>query len=390
MSERRPPRLLLAVLVYNGRTFVPACLDSVARVRSHSLETDVDALVLDDCSPDPGWSEELEAHCAELDLDYYRSPRNLGIPRNMNLALMRSLQAGYDYVIVANSDTVFPSNLADSMVAVAQADPRIGSVVAWANNAAIYSLQIEDDEIARLETVDWLSGVLAGEFGTEALDVPSGVGFCLLMPAEAVHQVGLFDPVFGRGYCEEVDWCLRSGRLGYRITLAPGVFVYHKGRGSTEAAGLIRREHDSVSANERILDLRYPEFRDAVASFQRSDLLDRTRARATERIVNEGARQFGYSVDASWLPHPRREGDSVRFLVDPDGQIPVLRAEFLGIRCEMALSGRGLLAGLQEAYGRPPERVTVFDRGRFTEMLREESAAGALRFEDRCGYPERV
>ena len=143
MSERRRPRLLLAVLVYNGRAFVPACLESVARLRDRSRTVDVDALVLDDASPEPGWSGELESLCEHLGLGYYSSPRNLGIPRNMNLALLRSLRAGHDHVLIANSDTVFPANLADQLVAVAQSDPGIGSVAAWSNNIAIYSLPVQ-------------------------------------------------------------------------------------------------------------------------------------------------------------------------------------------------------------------------------------------------------
>ena len=103
MSERRRPRLLLAVLVYNGQAFVPACLESVARLRDRSRTVDVDALVLDDASPEPGWSGELESLCEHLGLGYYCSPRNLGIPRNMNLALLRSLRAGHDYVLITNS-----------------------------------------------------------------------------------------------------------------------------------------------------------------------------------------------------------------------------------------------------------------------------------------------
>ena len=99
------PALLFAITVYNGREVVFPCLRSVARMAPK--KTVVDVLVLDDASPEPGFSEEVEAACAELGLGYYRSPWNLGIPRNVNLALLWALEADYDYVVVANSDVLF-------------------------------------------------------------------------------------------------------------------------------------------------------------------------------------------------------------------------------------------------------------------------------------------
>src|SRR6266699_578429 len=102
-------RALLAITVYNGRDFVPRCLQSTKSISTEVA--DLDVLVLDDASPEPGWSEELELLCSSLSVGYYRSPRNLGIPRNVNLGLLRARYADYDYVIVSNSDVIYPSNL---------------------------------------------------------------------------------------------------------------------------------------------------------------------------------------------------------------------------------------------------------------------------------------
>src|SRR6202521_651506 len=131
-GELRRRRILLAVLVYNGQSFVAGCLESAAIIEGGPH--DVDVLVLDDCSPDPGWSEAVEALCVRLGIGYYRSPRNLGIPRNMNLALLRGVAKGYDYVVILNSDVVLPRNLVDGMVPVAEYSDNVGTVTAWSNN----------------------------------------------------------------------------------------------------------------------------------------------------------------------------------------------------------------------------------------------------------------
>src|SRR5688500_1460007 len=117
-SAADPARVLVAVLVYNGRDFVPRCLESISRLEKGASEADV--LILDDHSPDPGWSEELSELCAAHNFGYYRSPRNLGIPRNFNLGVLRAVSAGYDYVVLLNSDVVVPYNLVDQLVQTAR------------------------------------------------------------------------------------------------------------------------------------------------------------------------------------------------------------------------------------------------------------------------------
>ncbi len=92
------PRILLAITVYNGQAFVPRCLQSAARVGRQTA--DLDVLVLDDASPEPGFSAALAQHCARLGFRYYRSPRNLGIVRNVNLGMLAATEGAYDYLLM--------------------------------------------------------------------------------------------------------------------------------------------------------------------------------------------------------------------------------------------------------------------------------------------------
>jgi GT2 family glycosyltransferase len=194
-------RVLVALLVYNGRAFVPRAIESVARLQVLSTQK-VDVLVLDDASPDPGWSDELAELCQQQNVGYYCSPRNLGIPRNMNLGLLRAESAGYDYVVILNSDVIVPANLADELVAAIEIPSSDGAVIAsstaWSNNASIFSLANDDPDrfLANQIVVDHVSTALASEFRNEIVNLPVGMGFCLCVSKVAIDAVGLFDPVF--------------------------------------------------------------------------------------------------------------------------------------------------------------------------------------------------
>ena len=127
---------------------------------------------------------------------------------------------------------------------------------AFSTNVSIYSMPNTDPDVhlSDQSVVDWLGATLAGLYGGTAIDIPAGISFSMIIPIDVVTAVGVMDPVFGRGYCEETDWSLRSHQTGYRIALAPGAFVYHQGGGSNRDAGLLEDGHTSVPAHERIID----------------------------------------------------------------------------------------------------------------------------------------
>lgn len=354
------PRVLHCITVYNGRAFVPAAIDSALRL--DKSDVDIDVLVLDDASPEPGWSGELENFCKEQGAFYYRSPRNLGIPRNVNLGLLAAVSRGYDYVLISNSDVLYPKGLMPPLLAAAKRD-KVGSVTAWSNNVSIYSLPNDnaDAYLADQPTVDWLHATLTGYFGDVIMDVPAGISFCILMHTDVVREVGIMDPCFGRGYCEETDWSLRSLKAGYRIGVAPGTFVYHKGCGSNREAGLVFGNLSTVPANEAIIDLRYPQFRTQVGNFMNSGILAQAHEDAIRHIIRSAVNQFGYSVDLGLMPQRHEDGRDVRVVFSPDHFAEKVVAMFLGFRLEIEVSGTSGIDGVIDYFGQRPKAVVLYD-----------------------------
>jgi GT2 family glycosyltransferase len=389
VSQR--PRVLLVITVYNGRAFVPACIRSAMDLDRSTVDADV--LILDDASPEPGWSDELRALCAELGAQYYLSPRNLGIPRNVNLGLLRAVDASYDYVIISNSDVIYPRSMLETMIETHRSDPKIGSVTAWSNNVSVYSLPNSDPDLnlSSQPIVDWVSASLAGEFGDAAIDVPAGISFCIQIPTEVVRTVGIMDPVFGRGYCEETDWSLRSRARGYRITLSPSTFVYHHGRGSTEAAGLVTGGHTTVPENEAIIDLRYPFFRSQVDAFLSSDILDKAWTSASRRIIRDAATAWGYRLDVGWLHRPNKHDDQfVRVTVEPDGGTPLVTMEFKGFVHQLETTSEAAERSIIDLLGRDPLSANVRDAGALARALRSQLEGRGVVVARGANYPTRV
>jgi len=384
-------RILVALLVYNGEEFVGPCLSSLARMDAGPHTTDV--LVLDDASPNPGWSERCRDMTTDLGFGYYRTPRNLGIPRNMNLGMLRAVDAGYDAVILLNSDTILPANLIPTLMRPLVEDDSVSSATAWSNNASVYSIPNSDpDHLAEHpEIIDWISELMDEEFDGQAIPVPSGVGFCMAIPTRVIKDVGLMDPVFGRGYSEEIDWCLRSHTMGYKSILAPSCFVYHAGSGITKVEGLVGDGDHTVAAHQAIIDQRYPLYISQLIALPASSILDGMRERGLQRIMISAARERGYRLEASRLNQNADERDVVRFRIDPEGDTLTISAAFEGFEAQFAVGEGGALPTVQSIVGQPPAEIRIFDRGRASKELEAEAArSGATPVLNRAPYRERV
>jgi N-acetylglucosaminyl-diphospho-decaprenol L-rhamnosyltransferase len=83
--------------------------------------------------------------------------------------------------------------------------------------------------------------------GAELVD--GVVGAVMLLPRAALERVGPMDEDFFL-YCEEVDWCARFRRAGYRIALLPEWRVTHLGGASTATLSV---HMDVVSHRSRYL-----------------------------------------------------------------------------------------------------------------------------------------
>ncbi len=389
-SEAPPWRVLVALLVYNGEALVTQCLRSLSSLEAspHSIEV----LILDDASPAPGWSERCQALCSDLGFSYYRSPRNLGIPRNMNLGLLWALERGYDAVVLLNADTVVPVNLIPQLIEPLRGSDDVSSVTAWSNNVSIYSLPTEEPDLlgSSPDLVNWVSAVMEREFGGQTIDIPSAMGFCMAIPSAVIHQVGIMDPVFGRGYSEEIDWCLRSHSLGYKSLLAPSCFVYHAGSGVNKVEGLVGGANRLMSANQAIIDTRYPLYSAQIDAYWASTLPGDLRERGTRAIVIGAAKEQGYRLDAGWLQRRPSDEQVVRFRIDPVEAFPAVTGSYLGFECTLPVGPGGVVETLESIVGAPPKEIRIHDRGsRSSELIGAAAVRSGTQLR-RLPYDERV
>lgn len=271
------PALTVAVPVYNAYEHVCRLL---ASLRATTPGYPLHWLFVNDASPDPRISALLQSFArdfvgANQTCAVIERAENRGFPLTANQALEA---AGSDDVILLNSDTRVYDAWARKLVQAAYADARIGTVTPLCNNASIYS-------VFKGISVDNHLNTLLGLADLPLVEIPVGVGFCLYLKRELLERVGVFDPIFGQGYGEETDLCLRASEAGYRHVLAPSVFIYHAGSASMVEAQVVPAGQEGVPANTQVVMRRYPQFSQRGLEFAASGTTGRLQRELANRYI---------------------------------------------------------------------------------------------------------
>jgi hypothetical protein len=225
------PRVVLLILTWNRRDDVLRCLASLGRLVYENYV----AVLIDNASAD-GTVEVVKLRYPHLVT--LQNPRNLGYAGGNNAGIRWALEHGADYVLILNMDTEVTPSLITQLVEVAEQDDRI-AVVGCRN------LQMDDSTrlwgaYGRLTYGPFVvrsegAGCLDGPFWQTVKDVDSVIGNGYLWRRAAIESVGLLDESFF-AYHEDLDWCLRARRAGYRVVYAGTAAIFHKGTACTEGA----------------------------------------------------------------------------------------------------------------------------------------------------------
>ncbi|HVA59297.1 MAG TPA: glycosyltransferase family 2 protein [Mycobacteriales bacterium] len=116
-------------------------------------------------------------------------------------------------------------------------------------------------------------------------------GAALLIPRSTLDAVGGFDDSLFM-YAEDVDWCWRARRHGYRVWFEPGAVVEHVGNASgAQAYGTSRRRHVMVNT-QRV----YRRYRGAVSA----EMFRRLNVRIARRVADQARNRGDLQLADEW------------------------------------------------------------------------------------------
>ncbi len=227
-----------AIVNWNTKDLLDACLASILQVQG---SFNIQILVADNNSSD-GSTEMVSKKYPEVEL--VRNSDNLGFAKGHETLF--PLSKGV-YHVLTNSDVRFKPGCLEVLHSRMEKDPEIGVLGCQilGNNDSIQpscrrfpSLLHQFIDATGLNRLfpkhRFLNAYKMGDFDHQtSREVDQVMGSLFLIRRQVVEKVGILDTSFFM-YYEEVDYCLRVKKAGYKVFFDADARVFHEGGGSSK------------------------------------------------------------------------------------------------------------------------------------------------------------
>jgi len=261
----------IVVPVYGDWPSLSDCINSLKKY----VNSNHKVILVNDCGPDVELMEKniKKSINDKTNFSYYRNDQNLGFVGTCNRAVLEIDTTNND-ILLLNSDTIVTEGFLESMLEVLYSSDRNGAVSPRSNNATICTVPISSaatKDKTSDESYDIYKKIKHKL--PESVVVPTAHGFCMLIKRSLINKYGLFDKIFKKGYGEEVDFCQRILKHGYKSLLANRAFVFHMEARSFS----METKKKLIEENNKIIWQRYPEYRQSVRDYMEKAVVNESK-----------------------------------------------------------------------------------------------------------------
>lgn len=241
------PLISVIIVSWNTKTELRNCLTSLYE---RNKDVSFEAFVVDNASKD-GSPEMVDEDFPEVKL--LRNAENLGYSRanNQAIKLVKS-----QYILLLNSDTEFKTEGSLSktysfikdksdlgIVGVRLVFPDGSLQAAGRDFVTVWSLFKSQLLFSRSRFVIKIKSRLYHKNNSMPYKTDYVDGAFLFFRKEVVDQIGLMNEKYFL-YGEDMEWCLRASRAGWKISVFPQVeIVHHQGKSSVQNLSLALQEN---------------------------------------------------------------------------------------------------------------------------------------------------
>ncbi|KKS04136.1 MAG: putative glycosyltransferase [Candidatus Curtissbacteria bacterium GW2011_GWA2_41_24] len=223
-------KIIAVILNYKGLEDTLECLDSLRRCSQDNLKTEF--IVVDNNSDDGS----VEALLKLEDVNLIENQKNLGFAGGINVGIEAALKKETDFILILNNDTIVDRFLIKNLLNSSQYGGIISPKIYFAPGFEFHKLRYTKSESGKViwyagGRIDWqniigkhigVDDVDHGQF-SKRLEIDLATGACMLIKRQVFEKIGFFDKKYFL-YLEDMDFCVRAKRAGFKIIFEPKAF----------------------------------------------------------------------------------------------------------------------------------------------------------------------
>src|SRR3972149_9273866 len=263
-------RVTIVVLNYKGLENTIACLDSLRKCEKDSHKTEF--VVVDNNSDDGSF----KALSKIKDIDLVENHKNLGYAGGNNTGIKKALGQNADAVLIVNNDTIVDKTFLVNLIRGLDAGDIVSPKIYFAPGFEFHKSRYTKSQLGKViwyagGKIDWRN-IIGKHIGVDDVDhsqfskrkeVDLATGACMLVKKQVFEKIGFFDEKYFL-YLEDMDFCVRTLKAGFKILFEPKAIIWHKNAGSAGGSGSVLQDY-FITRNRLIFAFKYANLRTKLA-----------------------------------------------------------------------------------------------------------------------------
>ncbi|OGD92749.1 hypothetical protein A2697_01135 [Candidatus Curtissbacteria bacterium RIFCSPHIGHO2_01_FULL_41_44] len=268
-------KIAIIVLNYNGIRATLECLDSLRRLKKDNYQVEI--ILVDNNSNDGSH----EAFSKIKDVHFIRSEENLGYTGGNNLGIRHALKRQANYILVLNNDTIVDHLLLVNLLKATKNGDIVCPKVYFAPGFEFHKERYKKQERGSIiwyagGKIDW-DNIIGRHIGVDQKDkgqfakrhpIDLATGACMLVKSHVFEKIGFFDEKYFL-YLEDMDFCVRAKKAGFKIIFEPKAILWHKNAATAGGSGS-RLQDYFITRNRLLFAIKYARLKTKLAVVRQS------------------------------------------------------------------------------------------------------------------------
>jgi len=271
----------IAIIVLNWKQpkLTIETINSVLKIKHDSFNYEI--VLVDNGSPDDSIKIFNQEYKNNKFVKILNTKSNLGYAGGNNFGIDYTLKNNFDFLILLNNDVLVDPNFLNELFKESDNYDILGPKIYFAPGFEFHKDRYQKKDLGKViwsigGQMDW-DNIYGSNIGIDQIDhgqfnkiinkVDFISGCCLMASRQVFEKIGKLDINYFM-YFEDVDFCQRAKKAGFKMACIPKSIIWHLNSGSTSGPGDLQNYF--ITRNRIYFAYKYAKIRTKFAIFRES------------------------------------------------------------------------------------------------------------------------